>query len=736
MQLFSYDLETYVARRSEFAPRIVCGGWSRDGVTAEIGLREEAAAVFYHVLEHEPDTTVINQYIAYDLACELEAAATHPDRIVGAYGAVSRRVRLIWDALAAGRFVGVDICQQLLDVARGEGLITWREKQGYNITNIARWNDIPADEKDDHAWRTYYAQVDGIRPELWPADAREYVLTDALLPHKILTAQMRENQKWIESYGHPVLHQAPENTWSQTTLQLTAAHGVRANPGRVERLARIVRGEIAGYARKLRHEDTCTLTDLRPDQAQVSTGCPGCRRALPTAEEAARGEQGPVAPLLRWKRDKGEWRLSRNTANAAARMRRVCELAGRTVTMTEPSKKFPQGQVQLDEDACVLSGDPVLEAYADYVGADVLRARVLDLEEAVRANLPLHTSFTNVRATGRTSSRKPKPPHCGTQMQNWPRIEGARESLEPRALVWDPYTESWVQGAFLWADFEAAEMHTLAQNCLDEVGYSKLGELLNKHVDPHAWFAGIARLGLTGMSDKEIADLVMGREDAKDMRGWAKPCNFGKPGGMGNEKFVLFSRKQYGVTFSREEAAYYGALWFRCLPEVKDLHALVKRLLGRNETCTVRLKRGGFIGGGKRFTAACNFYFQAPCAAGAKAALNQVARECYADPDSPLFGFRPWNLVHDEICLEGPLYRIHEAGERLREIMEREFNKYTPDYPTGVEVIAGMNWTKQAKPLKDKTTGRLIPGVWVPPELRPADKKKQAWIAYEERKAA
>lgn len=310
-------------------------------------------------------------------------------------------------------------------------------------------------------------------------------------------------------------------------------------------------------------------------------------------------------------------------------------------------------------------------------------------------------------------------------------------SATGRSLGPDPYTGAlvsaqghWEEGCFLWADFEAAEMHTLAQNCKDEVGYSCLGDLLNQGVDPHAWFAGIARLGLKG-TPKEIADAVLVMPDAKDLRGWAKPKNFGRPGGMGDEKFILFSRKQYGVTFTREEAKYYGQLWFSCLPEVKALHNVVKKLLGRNQTCTVRLKRGGFIGGGKRFTAACNFFFQAPCAAGAKAALCHVMYECYADPDSPLFGFRVWDLVHDELCLEGPISRVHEAGIRLRAIMEREFNKYTPDYLTGVEVIAGKMWSKGAKPLhKD---GILIPGMWVPKEQRTDPKK--SWVPYERRAA-
>jgi hypothetical protein len=747
MPVLSIDFETHLARRAEHAPRIVCGGWSLDGAAAELGLRDDALAVLIAALR-DPKITILNQYLAYDLACALEEFETHPEkypRLRGRFGSASEAAILVWDALRAGRCVGVDVCQQLLDVARGEGLIVHREKLGYNLPNIATWNGIPTESKDEHEWRTYYSQLDGIDPRLWPADAAAYVKDDADKPHKILSNQLKENQRWIDSYGYPVLHQAPSNTWTQMCLQLVAAHGVRVSPERAHVLKATVDAEIAGYARRLRHEDTCTRADRKPNDKDPGK-CPGC--LLPFGADTRWNQaraQGLIpaafenaAPLIRWKKEKGQWRLSRDTKAAAARMTAICAAKGRPVTMTETSDKYPAGQVKLDEDCCVLSEDKILIAYADYVGADVLRSRCNDLLQGAEG-WPLHTSFTTVRATGRTSSRKPKDPHYGTQQQNWPRVEGARESLEPRQFYWDPSINEWVPACFLWGDFEAAEMHTLAQNCKDEVGYSKLGDLLNAGVDPHAFFAGVARLRMTG-DPLEIANAVLAREDSKDQRGWAKPYNFGKPGGMGDEKFILFSRKQYGVEFTREEAAYYARLWFGVLPEVKELHGVVKRLLGRHETCTVRIRRGGFIGGGKRFTAACNFFFQAPCAAGAKAALNRVMYECYADVNSPLFGFRVWNLVHDELCLEGPRWRVHPAAVRLREIMEEEFNVFTPDYPTGVETIAGMNWSKGAKPLfhataRDDAGGKvLIPGLWLPKEQRTNPKK--SWVPFEEERLA
>lgn len=428
-RVFSWDVETFIGRRSEFAPRIVCGAWSWDGAAADLGLRDAALRALMEAVS-DPTTLILNMFVAYDLMCALEEfeRPEYP-RLQGLYGTVPVPSRMIWEKLRAGGVVGIDICQQLLDVARGEGLIEWREKQGYNLPNIKRWNELPAEDKDDHAWRTYYSQLEGIEIANMPEDAREYMRGDATDPHKVLAKQLQENQRWIESYGHPVLHQAPEQTWTQVCLHLVAGHAVRVSPPRATALAEQVQEEIDRLARQLRHKgryetneagkvrwvDECHRGDQRPGE---SDGCPGC-----LAPE----------PLLRWKKEKGEWYLSRNTKVAAARMVSIMAAKGKATTRTEPSKRFPEGQVQLDEDACVLSGDRVLQAYADYTGASVLQSRVDDLLQGV-SGWPLHTSFTSVRATGRTSSRKPRPPHYGTQQQNWPRIEGAREALEPRVI--------------------------------------------------------------------------------------------------------------------------------------------------------------------------------------------------------------------------------------------------------------------------------------------------------------
>ncbi len=96
----------------------------------------------------------------------------------------------------------------------------------------------------------------------------------------------------------------------------------------------------------------------------------------------------------------------------------------------------------------------------------------------------IHASFYAVgAASDRTSCRNPN-------MQNQPRLPGVRECFHAR----DGYL-------FLACDFDAQEMRTLAQSCLDVVGQSRLAERFraDRHFDPHLEFAA----GLLGITVEE-----------------------------------------------------------------------------------------------------------------------------------------------------------------------------------------------------------------------------------------
>lgn len=347
----------------------------------------------------------------------------------------------------------------------------------------------------------------------------------------------------------------------------------------------------------------------------------------------------------------------------------------------------------LDEDACNQVGLDILQKYSLYSTQGSLMSRIDDLTEGY--HYPLQSSFDTLKETGRTSSRKPGPPLKGTQMQNFPRKLGARECLVPRDGM-----------CFLGADLAMTELHTLAQSCLDLFGESKLADSLNDGKDVHLEFAGWI-LGID--YDEAVSRKKSGDPDIVELRSTeAKWCNFGFPGGMGAARFVAMTRAQHGVNMPLERAQYLKKLWLNAW-EMQRFFNHVNDLLGGREYVSMPAMRADRIRGRVGYCDGCNGFFQVLAADGMKKALWYVSEACYNKPENALYGWRPWNLVHDELLLEGPIETVHAAGLELKRLMEYGFNQYVPDCPTTADPVAMPYWTKEAKPTYDNR-GELI--VW------------------------
>jgi hypothetical protein len=114
----------------------------------------------------------------------------------------------------------------------------------------------------------------------------------------------------------------------------------------------------------------------------------------------------------------------------------------------------------------------------------------------------------------------------------------------------------------------------------------------------------------------------------------------------------------------------------------------------------------GFLRGNVPYTAVCNGYFQHLAAMGAKKALFEVAYACYAKPESPLYGCRPWLFAHDEIGLEIPYdgsdigrIKASRAMKELEKIMVECMAHYCPDVPIGATGAMSFRWLKGADPV-------------------------------------
>jgi len=350
--------------------------------------------------------------------------------------------------------------------------------------------------------------------------------------------------------------------------------------------------------------------------------------------------------------------------------------------------KTDKGEVSCAKEALEGSEDPRLVRLVAYKEASKLRDTYLPaLRWAARMDGRLRTSYQSLMQTGRTSSKEPN-------LQNLPRAGGLRDCFvagEGRVLV--------------LCDYAAAEMRTLAQCVLDLCG--KRTPLLEMYqarpdYDPHAHFGGF----LLGLSYDEMrARLAAGDKEAKKMRQRAKPANFGYAGGMGAQTFIAYAA-QYGVALTLDEAQELKDKWLQLYDMRPWFNEADRASKGDGVVVPRSLRRRGRVG----YTQACNTPFQGLAADFAKRALFECARECYADPASPLYGCRPLVFVHDEIILEAPEERGHEAAMRLKAIMQDAQAHYCPDVPPCAEPALARRWLKDAEPVW--VDGRLVP--WEP----------------------
>lgn len=376
---------------------------------------------------------------------------------------------------------------------------------------------------------------------------------------------------------------------------------------------------------------------------------------------------------------------TRDTKAAQARMVAVCEKLGRPVRKTDPSSKFPHGQVQLDEDACSSTQDPVLLDYATLGTLKSVLSKDVGMIEA-GGYFVVHTRM-GLAETGRSTS-------SGPNIQNLRTMPGIRECFVP--------SEGWV---FAQADYSGLELSTLAEVCINVVGFSKLGEAINAGHDPHLMMAA----NILGISFEE-AVARKGEKAIKKARQLAKVANFGFPGGLGAATFVAFARASK-VVITEEEAKRLKAQWLETWPEMSRYFAWVNALPEDAEGRTVVQLYTGRVRGGATYTAACNSMFQGLGADATQRAGFYIARACYAEPDSPLYGCRIVAYIHDEFILECPADRAPEAAEELARLMMKHANELLRNVPVKTEPVLMSLWCKDARALRDPA-GRLVP--WSP----------------------
>ena len=653
MTVKAFDTETELTTAVRPIPPLVCLSYS-DGTREGSGLvnRWDSAELFASWLESHITLVAHNGY--YDL---LVLAKAHPE------------LRPLIDrGLREGQFSDTGTRQQLIDNGKGTYLhdVAGRQVRFYSLAQLVRLylgRDISASKEAD-SWRYRYVELINVPVTDWPEDASKYAIDDSKYAWLVHKHQQKRHGKWLRAEQFIVR--------SELELQEIGHNGLLVAKARAHEL--VERNQL-----KLER-----LTPILVSMGMVSRGgtkaapkwCKKDKvaRELMRTTIIARGLDPDEAPF-------------RTKSGATAIGREACVLlkAHRPVDAVYPPNEDPDERLMLR---------------AEFAGAQkLISTYAKPMLAALEHDGVIRTSF-GMAATMRTTSKSPKDPVIGTNLQNAPREGGVRECFIPR--------EGYV---YLSGDFSGAELLCLAQACLRTVGHSRLGDIIRAGKDAHLALAAEQLL-------KIDYDLAVQLKDAEDpqvdkARQGSKAANFGYGGRMGAKKWRLVQLRN-GKIYSLEEAEMLREAWLRQHPEMDDYFDYCKRLLNIHDVATIELWPGGPWRTCQGLSTVCNGFFQGPAAGGGRAAVSAVSMACRQD--TPLRGALPVNWVHDELILELPeasTSSMHESAMYFAALMVGAFQEFVPDFTPKVDPVLSRVWTKGAKPVYDDQK-RLT--LWQPKE--------------------
>lgn len=673
MYPLALDCETALIRPGAQAPDLACvaiwaGPWSR-----LLG-RRDWLATFTDLLRN-PEVLIVGHSIAFDMMVLGNEAPQLLPEIFGAY--------------EGDRIACTEVRQKLLDIAAGTRKFHDDEegdtyKSTYNLEDLARRKLDRRLDKD--TWRLRYGELKDTPIELWPEGAKVYPLEDTRATLDLFQVQEGSRQFLADQF-----RQARSSFW----IRLMSAWGIHTDAQGVWELAQRTQREYEEIAAELRDIGPCP--DCQVSGRIGKRKCPRCdgtgRLCLLRGDKTVRRQATGLVETVPG---------SRNTKEAAKILIASYASQGKDYPRTDPSTKSPQGQAKLDEQACVDSGSTLLVQYAKSTSLKTVLSKDIPALE-LGITTPIHSYFDSLLETGRTSSSRPN-------IQNVRRLPGIRECFIPRAGY-----------VFLSSDFGGLELCTLAQVLVTFFKRSRLADALNAGWDPHlmiaekilAWdYQTIEKIKKAGAG----SDCISGKTAIKcacrycqvdDARQCGKVANFGFPGGLGPDGLVAYALMGYGVRLTVAEARRLKGFWLATWPEMRDYFNMVTAETSVDFPLIRQLFADRYRGN-PTYNAACNTYFQGMGADLAKDAGWHIVKACYVGYDSPLWGCRPVNFVHDEFILEAPEHRAHEAAIELPKVMKARAKVWLPDVTIKCETLLMRRWSKKAKPVFDDT-GRMIP---------------------------
>lgn len=660
---FSLDSETELFKPGKMIPRLACVSWQ---TSSEKGLVHAREAREHVVRLLESDALISGYNAAYDMSVFC--------------GEWPELIPLVFEVYRADRVTDTMLREKLNDIAKGvyrkfgevEGQAI---KLNYDLEDVAlRRCGIRLTKGD---WQLRFGELIDVPMGFWPIEAQQYAVADAVANRSVWMDQEREENERNDKYFKDEFRQSRAAFW----LQLMSAWGFHTDPEEVREFARrtqqkydLLRDELVASGlvrvkRTKKKETGLVETTFVKNTKSV--------KQLVVAEKSSKGEKVPLTKAAEKKLQLLHELLDNEgvPAKRAAIVRRI--------------EKCEQS-VNIAKDVTGRADDPLLKKFAEFNHLDHMLTTDVPLLQ-LGTHTPIHARF-DLADTGRTTSKP--------NVQNWSTSNGMRECVEPR-----PGT------IFAIGDYSGFELRTWSQVCLWMFGQTRMGEMLNRGLDPHLEIAALILQIPYGTAKLEFEQDPKGRVYLPRQTG--KVTNFGSPGGLGPDKLVDYARLSYGVIISRPQAVDLQSHWQTAWPEASLYKKAGTRFMNSHQHQAVQFAservRGWLY---PKYTEYLNTFFQGLAADAAKAAGFLIARACYADRSSVLYGSRIVNFVHDEFIVEVPDDHLaSERAHRLAELMVEGASPFLPDIPPVVEPLLARKWSKAAKALKD-SSGRLI--TWVP----------------------
>ena len=474
MRRIGIDTETYLINADQgiVAPRLVCLTYCTE--EADVGLlgRDDALATMHALLDAD-DIEFVAHHARFDFAVLCAADATLLPKVFRAYD--------------EGRVRCTMVREKLLALARGEladeGDTGAKRNVRFSLAACIerRFNIDLSEAKGTKGgplpWRMRFSELDGIPVESWPTEARDYALDDAKYNLALFDAQTTEINEQGAS-GNTVPDEAPQ-TRAAFWLYLMSVRGVRTDPQRVNRLNTALRAEYARINALVRAADVLkpkmqkgemvwskNMTALRGRVVSAYGGeertpmTAGGKKGVPAVSTSREHLLAPIdKAVLKWVED-----LEQQVFAARAE-RSEPDMEG------EEAAALSRELAYAAAEAHGLDGEQVynwlvLHAVAERSGVEkLLKTYVPTLLQGTQ--FPITTSYTELLASGRTSSVKPN-------LQNPPRKGGVRECFIPRPGYF-----------YAFCDYSFIELCTLAQSCLEYFGWSHMADAINAGLDPH-----------------------------------------------------------------------------------------------------------------------------------------------------------------------------------------------------------------------------------------------------------